>query len=100
MQIKKKMNISGHGTIKWEYFEAFQEIFASDKTINVGSTISSTPVEPSSSYSSSSMEAASKLSLNISSLIKYNISSKIKYNISFEIKYNISNKINNETNKT
>ena len=63
MQIKKKI-MSGHGTIKWEYFEAFQEIFASDITIYVGSCISSTPAKPSCSYSSSSMEAASNLSLN------------------------------------
>ena len=64
------MNTSGHGTIKWEYFEAFQEIFASNKTINV----SSTPAEPSCSYSSSHMEAASNLSLNESdSSMKKNI---------------------------
>lgn len=50
----KKKTVTGRGTIKWEYFNAMQDIFADDKTINIDHTIASlptsgSPMEPSSS---------------------------------------------------
>lgn len=39
----KKGSRTGRGTVKWEYFEAMEEIFSEDKTINIGHTLSSFP---------------------------------------------------------
>ena len=56
------MSTSGHGAVKWEYFDAFEDIFVSDKSVNIGPSISST--EPFCSYSSNSMDASSNFNLS------------------------------------
>lgn len=39
--IKDSNNQTGRGRSRWEYFKTFEEIFADDRTINTGPTISS-----------------------------------------------------------
>ena len=41
LQKKNKKNTSGETAVRWEFFDICADIFATDKTINIGPTISS-----------------------------------------------------------
>lgn len=36
-----KKTSTGKGRISWEYFDVFEEIFEDDRTVNIGSSLSS-----------------------------------------------------------
>ncbi|VEN58685.1 unnamed protein product [Callosobruchus maculatus] len=44
----KKINKTGRGRINWPYFQRMEEIFATDKTVNLPDVVSSSPLSGSS----------------------------------------------------